>query len=99
MSIWLPEKGFNTFLYKPGKDVYIPSRVFDNGNYCYCGLEKADPADESCYFCGDQLYKAIQDSVLAGKVLATLAGELQSSQQRWWYGKFHPIWTTSLRHP
>lgn len=42
----------------------------------------ADPADESCYFCGDQLYKVIQDSVLAGKVLATLARKLQSPQQK-----------------
>lgn len=80
MSIWLPEKGFDTFVYKPNRNVYISSRVFDNGNYCYCGLEKADPADESCYFCGDQLYKAIQDSVWAGKILATLAWELQSPQ-------------------
>ena len=34
MSIWLPEKGF---LYKPSKDVYIPTGVFDNDNYCNCG--------------------------------------------------------------
>lgn len=36
MPIWLPEKGFDIFLYKPSKDVYIPSRVFANDNYCYC---------------------------------------------------------------
>ena len=40
MLIWLPEKGFDTFLYRPSKDVYIPSRVFENSNYCHCGLEK-----------------------------------------------------------
>ena len=73
MSIWLPEKGFDTFLYKPIKDVYIPGRVFDNGNYSYYGLEKADQADANCCFCGDQLYEAIQDSVVAGKILAPIA--------------------------
>jgi len=40
MSIWLPEKGFDKFLYKPSNYVYIQSGVSDNGNYCYCGLEK-----------------------------------------------------------
>lgn len=50
MSIWLPEKGFDTFLYKPSKDVYIPSRALDNNNYCYCGLVKADPTDANCFF-------------------------------------------------
>ena len=40
MSIWLPEKGFDTFLYKPSKNVYIPSRVFDRTATCYCGLER-----------------------------------------------------------
>ena len=39
--------------------------------YCYCGLEKADQADANCCFCGDRLYKAIQDSVVAGKILVT----------------------------
>lgn len=53
MLIWLLEKGFNIFLYKLSKDVYILSRVFDNGNYCYRGLEKVDLVDESCYFCSD----------------------------------------------
>ena len=61
MSIWLPEKGFDKFLYKPSNYVYIQSGVSDNGTYCYCGLEKADPAPDSCYFSGDKLYK---DSVL-----------------------------------
>ena len=31
MSIWLSEKGFDTFLCKPSKDVYIPTRAFDSG--------------------------------------------------------------------
>ena len=60
MSIWLPEKGFDTFLYKPSKDVYIPSRVFDNSNLLLW-FRKVDTADENCYFSSDQLYKAIQD--------------------------------------
>lgn len=74
MSIWLPKKGFDAFFYiKLSKDVGIPGRIFDNGSYCYCGLEKADQADANCCFCGDQLYKAIQDRVVAGKILATTA--------------------------
>ena len=49
-QIWLPEKKIDTFLYKPSKDVYIPSRALDNDNDCYCGLVKADPTDANCIF-------------------------------------------------
>ena len=46
MLVWLPEQHHEPCSYTPSKDVYIPQRVFNDSNYCYCGLHKADPADQ-----------------------------------------------------
>ena len=55
------------------KNVYIPQRVFNDSNYCYCGLHKADPADQSCCLCGDHLMTLINKSVKEGKIVARLS--------------------------
>ena len=73
MLVWLPEQHHEPCSYTPSKDVYIPQRVFNDSNYCYCGLHKADPADQSCCFCSDHLMKLIHDSIKQGKIVAGLA--------------------------
>ena len=55
------------------KNVYIPQRVFNDSNYCYCGLHKADPADQSCCLCGDHLMTLINKSVKEEKIVARLS--------------------------
>ena len=50
MLIWLAEHGYESTSSKKG---IFPSRVFSDMQYCYCGLEKANPEDNHCYFCGD----------------------------------------------
>ena len=55
------------------KNVYIPQRVFNDSNYSYCGLHKADPADQSCCLCGDHLMTLIHKSVKEGKIVAGLS--------------------------
>jgi len=69
MLIWLPEHGHEINTYTPSKSVYIPTRVFSDSSYCYCGLQKADPEDEKCYFCGDPLTNLIDGSIQQGKIL------------------------------
>ena len=71
MLIWLPEQGFQLNTYKHNA-VYIPARVFENSGYCYCNLEKADPADSKCTFCSDPLMDVIQNSIDQGKVLSQM---------------------------
>lgn len=80
MLIWLPEQGFQPNAYKHSA-VYIPSRVFEDPKYCYCNLEKRDPGDSKCTFCGDPLMDVIQSSIEQGKVLSqmTLTVELNGS--------------------
>lgn len=73
MLVWLPEQHHEPCSYTPSKDVYIPQRVFNDSSYCYCGLHKADPADQSCCFCSDHLMKLIHDSIKQGKIVAGLA--------------------------
>ena len=48
MLVWLPDQGHKSNAYSPSKSVYIPPRVLNDNRYCYCGLEKADPADQKC---------------------------------------------------
>lgn len=69
MLIWLPEQGYEPCSYAPSKSVYIPPWVFDDSSYCYCGLQKADPTDTSCYFCSDNIFSLIHASVKQGKIL------------------------------
>ena len=57
----------------PRKNVYIPQKVFNDSNYCYCGLHKADPADQSCCLCGDHLMTLINKSVKEEKIVARLS--------------------------
>lgn len=72
MLIWLPEQQHEPCPYTPSKSVYIPQRVFSDSAYCYCGLHKADPTDESCTFCGDECMKLISASVKKGKIVSGL---------------------------
>ena len=71
MLIWLPEQGFQLNTYKHNA-VYIPARIFENSGYCYCNLEKADPAESKCTFCSDPLMNVIQNSIDQGKVLSQM---------------------------
>lgn len=71
MLIWLSEQGFEPNTYKHNA-VYIPCRVFDDDRYCYCNLEKADPRESKCTFCGDPLMDMIQKSIDQGTVLLQL---------------------------
>ena len=71
MLIWLPEQGFHLNTYKHNA-VYIPATVFENPGYCYCNLEKADPAESKCTFCSDPLMDVIQNSIDQGKVLSQM---------------------------
>jgi hypothetical protein len=73
MLIWLPEHNHEPCGYTQSKDVYIPPRVFNDKNYCYCGLQKADPNDKNCYFCGDRIMTLIHESVKAKKYQTGLA--------------------------
>ena len=73
MLIWLPEQGYEPCSYTPSKSVYIPPRIFNDSSYCYCGLQKADSTDTSCYFCSDNLLSLIHESVKQGKILSGLA--------------------------
>jgi len=73
MLIWLPEHNHVPCLYTQSKEVYIPPRVFEDCNYCYCGLEKADPSDNNCCFCGDSTMTLIHESVMAKKYKPGLA--------------------------
>ncbi|KAJ7389513.1 hypothetical protein OS493_030898 [Desmophyllum pertusum] len=61
----------------------IPNHTqgFEDPKYCYCNLEKRDPGDSKCTFCGDPLMDVIQSSVEQGKVLSqmTLTVELNGS--------------------
>ena len=70
MLVWLPEQGYESTSHSASKNVYIPSRVFTDTNYCYCGLEKADPLDQKCYFCNDKIMISINESVQQGKIMA-----------------------------
>ena len=54
------------------KNVYIPQRVFNDSNYSYCGLHKADPADQSCCLCGEHLMTLIHKTVKDGEIVAGL---------------------------
>ena len=69
MLIWLPEHGYESSSYSPSKNVYIPSRVFNDSSYCYCGLKKASQTDRKCCFCNDKLMSLIDDSVHQGKII------------------------------
>lgn len=73
MLVSLPEQHHEPCSYTPSKDVYIPQRVFNDSSYCYRGLHRADPADQSCCFCSDHLMKLIHESVKQGKIVAELA--------------------------
>ena len=72
MLVWLPEQYYDPCSYIPSKYVHIPQRVFNDSNYCYCGLHKADPTDKSCCLCSDHLI-IIHESVKAGKIVAGLS--------------------------
>ena len=52
MLIWLPHQGFQQPGTKGKNETFIPSRVFSDPSYCYCGLLKASPEDDKCIFCG-----------------------------------------------
>jgi len=63
MLIWLQEQGHDNINHRESKAVYIPERCVNDDSYCYCGLEKADPTDKNCCFCGDELMSLIHESV------------------------------------
>lgn len=73
MLIWLQEQGHDAIRYTESKDIYIPQRVFNDNQYCYCGLEKANPEDESCCFCSDRLMTLIHESVINRKYMPGLS--------------------------
>lgn len=68
MMVWLPEQGFIPSENKAQNAAYIPSRVFDDPAYCYCGLQKACSTDEKCTFCSDPVMRLIEKSVQEGKI-------------------------------
>ena len=72
LLIWLPEQHHEPCSYTPRKNVYIPQRVFNDNNYCYCGLHKAHTIDKSCSFCSDHLMTLIH-KVKEGKIVAGLS--------------------------
>ena len=63
MLVWLPEQHHEPCSYTPSKNVYISPRVFNDSNYCYCGLHKADPAEQSCCLCGYHLMTLIHNAI------------------------------------
>ena len=66
MSIWLPEQHHEPCSYTPRKN------VFNDNNYCYCGLHKADTIDKGCCFCSDHLMTLIH-KVKEGKIVTGLS--------------------------
>ena len=72
MLIWLPQQGFQQPGTKWKNEAYIPSRVFSDPLYCYCGLLKTSPDDDKCMFCGDPVMTLIDKSVKEGKVYPQL---------------------------
>ena len=72
MLIWLPEHGHESSSSSSTKGVYIPQRALNDSRYCYCGLEKADPEDQKCYFCGHRLLSLIDESVQRGAIVPSL---------------------------
>lgn len=72
MLIWLPQQGFQQPGTKCKNEAYIPSRVFSDPLYCYCGLLKTSPDDDKCMFCGDPVMTLIDKSVKEGKVYPQL---------------------------
>ena len=71
--VGLPEQHHEPCSYTPSKNDYIPQRVFNDSNYCYCGVHKADPTDKSCCLCSDHLMALIHKSVKEGKIVAGLS--------------------------
>ena len=71
--VGLPEQHHEPCSYTPNKNDYIPQRVFNDSNYCYCGVHKADPTDKSCCLCSDHLMALIHKSVKEGKIVAGLS--------------------------
>lgn len=65
------------FLCPKQKCLHTP-QVFDDSSYCYCGLQKADPTDSSCYFCSDNIFSLIHASVKQGKILPCIDMKLVS---------------------
>ena len=54
----------------PSKSVNIPPRVLNDNRYCYCGLEKADPADQKYCFSGHYLLSMIDETVQSGNIFS-----------------------------
>ena len=72
MLIWLPQQGSQQPGTKGKNEAYIPSRVFSDPSYCYCGLLKASPEDDKCIFCGDPAMKLIKKSAKEYKIVPQL---------------------------
>ena len=72
MFIWLPQQGFQQPGTKCKNEAYIPSRVFSDPLYCYCGLLKTSSDDVKCMFCGDLVMTLIDKCVKEGKVYPQL---------------------------
>ena len=72
MLIWLPEHGHKSSSHSSTKGVYIPPRALNDSRHCYCGLEKANPEDQKCYFCGHRLLSLIDESVQRGAIVPGL---------------------------
>ena len=71
--VGLPERHHEPCSYTPSKNDYIPQRVFNDSNYCYSGVHKADPTDKSCCLCSDHLMALIHKSEKEGKIVAGLS--------------------------
>ncbi len=67
LSSWLREKGHYLVDNITYKETYIPSRV-TWGESCHCGFCKSSM--EKCHYCSHPYRKVIENSILAGKVLA-----------------------------
>ena len=72
MLIWLPEQQNKPITSNQSKHVYIPHRVFNDNNYCYCGLKKPNCVDQACGLCSCNVMKHIVESVKQGKIVKGL---------------------------
>lgn len=61
-NLWLRERGYNIDKPSSVSVHYIPKRVTETPNYCYCGMEKV-PQISKCTFCEHKLRDVILNKV------------------------------------
>jgi len=61
--VWLRRQNPFSDCYKKGKESYIPVRILNNPDVCYCGLSKVD-----CVFCESHLMRVVEASAAKGEL-------------------------------